>query len=61
MRPAMFPIQILGVPFAGLVFDEFGSYDIAFRVFLLFILSRLFLFAFISDLSRRYRNVFEAK
>ena len=43
MRPAMFPIQILGVPFAGLVFDEFGSYEIAFRVFLL-----LYLIAIVS-------------
>ena len=39
----MFPIQILGVPFAGLVFDEFGSYEIAFRVFLL-----LYLLAIVS-------------
>ena len=43
MRPAMFPIQIIGVPFAGLVFDEFGSYEIAFRVFLL-----LYLIAIVS-------------
>ena len=34
MRPAMFPIQILGVPFAGWIFDVTGSYDIAFHVFL---------------------------
>ena len=34
LRPAMFPIQILGVPFAGWIFDETGSYDIAFQVFL---------------------------
>jgi MFS family permease len=34
MRPAMFPIQILGVPFAGWIFDVTGSYDIAFQVFL---------------------------
>ena len=34
MRPAMFPIQILGVPFAGWVFDVTGSYDTAFQVFL---------------------------
>ena len=34
MRPAMFPIQILGVPFAGWIFDVTGSYDIAFQVIL---------------------------
>jgi MFS family permease len=34
MRPAMFPIQILGVPFAGWIFDVTGSYDVAFQVFL---------------------------
>ena len=34
MRPAMFPIQILGVPFAGWIFDVTGSYDTAFQVFL---------------------------
>ncbi len=34
MRPAMFPIQILGVPFAGWIFDVTGSYDMAFQVFL---------------------------
>ena len=34
MRPAMFPIQIIGVPFAGWVFDVYGSYDPAFQVFL---------------------------
>ena len=34
MRPAIFPIQILGVPFAGWIFDVTGSYDTAFKVFL---------------------------
>ena len=33
MRPAMFPIQILGVPFAGWVYDVYQSYDPAFQVF----------------------------
>ena len=32
MRPAMFPIQILGVPFAGWVYDTTGSYAQAFQV-----------------------------
>lgn len=34
LRPAQFPIQILGVPFAGWVFDQTGSYDLSFQVFL---------------------------
>ncbi|MEM9622421.1 MAG: MFS transporter [Pseudomonadota bacterium] len=34
IRPAQFPIQILGVPFAGWVFDSTGSYDLSFQVFL---------------------------
>jgi MFS family permease len=34
MRPAMFPIQIIGVPFAGWVYDVYHSYDPAFQVFL---------------------------
>jgi MFS family permease len=34
MRPAMFPIQILGVPFAGWVYDTTGSYALAFQVLL---------------------------
>ena len=34
MRPAMFPLQIIGVPLAGWIFDTTGSYDIAFEIFL---------------------------
>ncbi len=34
MRPAMFPIQILGVPFAGWIYDVTGSYALAFQVLL---------------------------
>ncbi len=34
LRPAQFPIQIFGVPFAGWVFDRTGSYDLSFQVFL---------------------------
>ena len=42
MRPAMFPIQILGVPFAGWVFDVTGSYDLAFQgIFVLYVVAAL--------------------
>lgn len=34
MRPAMFPIQILGVPLAGAIFDATGSYTPAFVLFI---------------------------
>ena len=40
---AMFPIQIVGVPFAGWVYDVYQSYDPAFQVFL-----GLYLFAAIT-------------
>ncbi len=45
MRPAMFPIQILGVPFAGWVYDTTGSYAQAFQVlFVLYAIAALTLF-----------------
>jgi len=34
MRPAMLPLQVVGVPFAGWIFDVTGHYDTAFSVFL---------------------------
>ena len=54
MRPAMFPIQILVFPLQVWFLMNLVA-EIAFRVFR-FILSRLFLFAFTSDLLRRYRK-----
>ena len=34
MSPCMLPVQLLGVPYAGFVFDRTGSYDIAYETFL---------------------------
>jgi MFS family permease len=34
MRPAMMPIMVMGIPFAGWIFDTTGQYDLAFEVFL---------------------------
>ena len=45
MSPMLLPIQILGVPFAGYVFDRFGSYDLAFTVFLTMYLSAMLILA----------------
>jgi len=33
MSPMLLPIQVLGVPFAGYVYDRFHSYDLAFTTF----------------------------
>jgi hypothetical protein len=47
MTPVMVPIHIFGIPYAGLVYDRTGSYDIAFLTFLgvyaLAIIATLFL------------------
>jgi MFS family permease len=34
MSPVMIPVQSFGIPFAGWVFDETGSYALAFRTFI---------------------------
>jgi MFS family permease len=34
MNPLMLPIRILGIPYAGWVFDRTGSYEIAFQTFI---------------------------
>lgn len=34
MGPVMIPLQVAGIPYAGLVFDRFGSYAPAFRTFI---------------------------
>jgi MFS family permease len=47
MRPAMFPIQIIGVPLAGWVFDTMGDYTPAFIIFVgLYCLAAVVVFAF---------------
>lgn len=45
MSPMLLPIQILGVPFAGYAFDRFGSYDLAFTVFLSMYVSAMLILA----------------
>ena len=34
MRPAMMPLMVTGIPFAGWIYDSTGNYDIAFKSFL---------------------------
>jgi MFS family permease len=34
MSPAMLPIHMLGVPLAGYLYDVYGSYELAFQIFL---------------------------
>ena len=34
MRPAMMPLQVAGLPFAGWIFDTRGDYTLAFQIFL---------------------------
>lgn len=42
MRPAMLPVMVAGIPFAGWVYDTMGNYDFAFQVFLvLYILAAI--------------------
>ena len=41
MSPILLPIQILGVPFAGYVFDRSGTYDLAFAVFICMYISAM--------------------
>ncbi len=43
MSPALLPIQVLGVPFAGNVHDRTGSYDLAFAVFLCLYATAMFI------------------
>lgn len=42
MRPAMLPLMVTGIPFAGWIYDTRGTYDFAFKVFIgLYLLSAI--------------------
>lgn len=47
LRPSMFPLQIIGVPLAGAIFDATGSYRPAFLIFIvMYVLAALAALAF---------------
>ena len=64
MRPAMMPLQVAGLPFAGWVFDTYGDYRLAFQIFLvLYVLAAICTWAMrlpSRDDPRRIRPVSEA-
>jgi len=41
MRPMMIPIQSIGLPLSGWIYDKYGSYDFAFYLFLAFLIIAL--------------------
>lgn len=49
MRPAMMPLMITGIPFAGWIYDSQGSYDTAFQVFLFLYLASAVAIGFVRD------------
>ena len=52
MRPAMMPLMISGIPFAGWVYDTQGSYDLAFYTFLVLYVAAAIAMAFVGSTSR---------
>ena len=38
MRPTMIPIQTIGLPLSGYIYDQYGSYDLAYYLFLGFLI-----------------------
>lgn len=47
MSPCMLPIQSAGIPFAGYIFDEKGSYIVAFQTFIIVYLAAMAVLAFL--------------
>jgi MFS family permease len=56
MSPVMIPIQILGVPFAGFVFDRTGSYTPAFATFVVIYIAAIVVTAFLKVPHRELRS-----
>lgn len=42
MRPMMIPIQTIGLPLSGYIYDRYGEYDLAFYLFLTLLIIALF-------------------
>lgn len=49
MRPAMLPLMVTGIPFAGWIYDTHGNYDIAFKVFLVMYLLAAIAVSFVDE------------
>ena len=47
MNPLMLPIRVLGIPYAGWIFDRTGSYQIAFLTFIGLCVASILVVAFL--------------
>ena len=47
MNPVMLPIRVLGIPYAGWIFDRTGSYEIAFLTFIGLCIASILVLAFL--------------